>query len=190
MKSVLNIHWKDWYWSWNSNTLATWCKEPTHWKRPWCWEKLKAGEGDDRGWDGWMTSPTWWRWVWASAGNWWWTGKPGVLQTVELQRVGHNWATELNWHHVPRSHLLYSGCSHLCSHSNRLYFVASQPWEGRPGACGRQERLPEWTAPVCLWEQQLVTCSIAGAALPNSQSVSLLHWKPAWPLFGRDRLVP
>ena len=127
---------------------------------------------------------------WLNGHEFEWRGKPGVLQTVELQRVGHNWATELNWHHVPRSHLLYSGCSHLCLHSNRLYFVALQPWEGRPGACGRQERLPEWTAPVCLWEQQLVTCSIAGAALPNSQSVSLLHRKPAWPLFGRDWLVP
>ena len=54
-KSVLNIHWKDWCWSWSSNTLATWCKEQTHRKRPWCWERLRAGwEGDDRGWDGWM----------------------------------------------------------------------------------------------------------------------------------------
>ena len=52
-KSVLNIHWKNWCWSWNFNTLATWCKELTHWKRHWCWERLKAGgEGDDRGWDG------------------------------------------------------------------------------------------------------------------------------------------
>ena len=60
-KSVLNIHWKDWCWSWNSNTLATWCKELNHGKRPWCWEKLKVGgEGDDRGWDGWMASPTQW----------------------------------------------------------------------------------------------------------------------------------
>ena len=58
-KSTLNIHWKDWCWSWSSNTLATWCEEPTHWKRTWCWERLKAGgEGDDRGWDGWMASPT------------------------------------------------------------------------------------------------------------------------------------
>ena len=58
-KSILNIHWKDWCWSWNSNTLATWCEELTHLKRPWCWERLKAGgEGDDRGWDGWMVSPT------------------------------------------------------------------------------------------------------------------------------------
>ena len=51
---------------WNSNTLATWCEELTHLKRPWCWEKLKAGEGDDRGWDGWMASPTQWRWVWVN----------------------------------------------------------------------------------------------------------------------------
>ena len=57
-KSVLNIHWKDWCWSWNSNMPATWCEELTHWKRPWCWEILRAGEGDDRGWDGWMASLT------------------------------------------------------------------------------------------------------------------------------------
>ena len=68
-KSVLNIHWKDWCWSWNSTTLANWCKELTHWKRPWCWERLKvAGEGDYRGWDGWMASPTQWIWVWVSSG--------------------------------------------------------------------------------------------------------------------------
>ena len=68
-KSVLNIHWKDWCWSWNSNTLATWCKELTHWKRPWCWERLKAGvEGLNRGWDSWMASLTRWTWVWASSG--------------------------------------------------------------------------------------------------------------------------
>ena len=52
--------WKDWWWSWNSNTLATWCEELTHLKRPWCWERLRAGgEGDDRGWNGWKASPTW-----------------------------------------------------------------------------------------------------------------------------------
>ena len=62
--SVLGIHWKEWCWSWNSNTLAIWCEELTHLKRPWCWERLKAGgEGDDRGWDGWMASPTQWTWV-------------------------------------------------------------------------------------------------------------------------------
>ena len=66
--------------------------------RKWCWERLKAeGEGDDRGWDGWMASPTQWTWVWASSGSWWWTGKPGVLQSMGSQRIGHDWATELNW---------------------------------------------------------------------------------------------
>ena len=96
-KSVLNIHWKEWCWSWNSNPLATGCKELTHWKRPWCWERLKAGgEGDDRGWDGWMASPTQWTWVWASSGSWWWTGRTGVLQSIGSQRVGNNWVTELN----------------------------------------------------------------------------------------------
>ena len=69
----------------------------TLWKRPWCWEGLRAGEGDDRGWDGWMASPTRWAWVWANSGSWWWTGRPGVLRFMESQRVGHDWATELNW---------------------------------------------------------------------------------------------
>ena len=67
-KSTLNIHWKDWLWSWSSNTLALWCKEPTHWKRPWSWERLKAkGEGEGRGRDGWMASLTQQTWIWASS---------------------------------------------------------------------------------------------------------------------------
>ena len=67
-------------------------------KRPWCWERLKAGgEGDDRGWDGWMASLTWCTWVWVSSRSWCWTGKPGVLQSMGSQRVRHDWATELNW---------------------------------------------------------------------------------------------
>ena len=69
----------------NSSTLATWYEKLTHWKRPWCWERLKAGEGNDRGWDGWMVSLTWWTWVWASSGSWWWTGRPDVLQSLGLQ---------------------------------------------------------------------------------------------------------
>ena len=77
--------------------LATWREELTHWKRPWYLERLKAGEeGDDRGWDGWMTSLTQWTWVWASSGSWW-TGKPDVLQSMASQIVGHNWGAELNW---------------------------------------------------------------------------------------------
>ena len=68
----------------------------THLKRPWCWERLRAGgEGDDRGWDSWVASPTQWTWVWVSSGSCWWTGRPGVLQSTGLQRVGHDWATEL-----------------------------------------------------------------------------------------------
>ena len=67
-------------------------------QRPWCWEKLKAGgEGDDSGWDGWMASPTQWTWIWINSRSWWWTGRPGMVRFWGLQRVGHDWATELNW---------------------------------------------------------------------------------------------
>ena len=78
----------------NSNTLATWCEELTHLKRPWCWEGLKVeGEGNDRGWDGWMASLTQWTWAWANSESWWWTERPGVL-SMGLQRVGNDWAIE------------------------------------------------------------------------------------------------
>ena len=70
------------------------------WKRPWCWERLKAGgEGDDRGWDGLMASPTQWTWIWANSGRWWRTGKPGLLQSMGLQRVENDWATEQQQQH-------------------------------------------------------------------------------------------
>ena len=98
LRPVLGVHWKDWCSSWNSNTLATWCEELIHWKRPWCWEGLGAGgEADDRGWDGWMASPSQWTWVWVNSGSWWCTGRPGVLRFMGLQTVGHDWVTELNW---------------------------------------------------------------------------------------------
>ena len=84
--------------SWKSSTLATSCKELTHWKRLWCWEGLGAGEeGDDRGWDGWMASLTRCTWVWVNSGSWWWTGRPGVLRFMGSQRVGHDWVTDLIW---------------------------------------------------------------------------------------------
>ena len=90
-KSVLNIHWKDWYWSWNSNILATWYEEPTHWKRPWCWERFQAGgEGNDRGWADWMASPTQW------------TGRHGVLQSMRSQRVPHDWEIEQQQQKISR----------------------------------------------------------------------------------------
>ena len=97
-RSVLGFLWKEWCWSWNSSTLATSCEELTHWKRLWCWEGLGAGgEGDDRGWDGWMASLTRWSWVWVNSGSWWWTGRPGVLWFMGSQRVRHDWATDLIW---------------------------------------------------------------------------------------------
>ena len=89
---------KDWCWSWNSNTLATSWEVLIHCKRPWCWEGLGAeGEGEYRGWDGWMASPTQWTWVWVDSGSWWWTGRPGMLRFMGSQRVRHKWENELNW---------------------------------------------------------------------------------------------
>ena len=98
-ESVLNIHWKDWCWSWSSNNLATWSEELTHWERPWCWERLKVGggEGASRGWDGWMASRTPRTWVWVNSRSSWCTGRPGVLQSTRSQRIRQDWATELNW---------------------------------------------------------------------------------------------
>ena len=69
-----------------------------HWKRPWFWARLKTvGEGDNREWDGWMTSLKWWMLVWVGSGSWWLIGKPGVLQSMRSQKVGHDWVTKLNW---------------------------------------------------------------------------------------------
>ena len=96
-RSVLGVHWKDSCWSWNSNHLAILCKGLTHLKRPWCWERLKAGaEGYNRGWDGWMASLTQWTWVWVDSRSWWGTGRPGAA-VMGSQRVGHDWVTKLNW---------------------------------------------------------------------------------------------
>ena len=95
LESTLNIHWKKLCWSWSSNTLATWYEELTHWKSPWCWERLRAsGEEDDREGDGWMASPTQQTRVWADCRRQRRTGKPGVLQSVGSQRMGHDLVTE------------------------------------------------------------------------------------------------
>ena len=81
---------KKWF-IWNQNNINTFT-------RPWCWEGLGAGgEGDDRGWNGWMVSPTPWTWVWVNSMSWWWTGRPGVLRFMGSQRVRHDWEIELNW---------------------------------------------------------------------------------------------
>ena len=95
LKSTLNTLWKDWCWSWTSNSLATWSEQSIHRKRPWRWKRLRAwGEGDNRGWDGWMASWIRWTWTWANFRRWWGTEKPGVLQSMELWRVGHGLAIE------------------------------------------------------------------------------------------------
>ena len=87
----------------NSNTLATWCEELTHWKRPWCWERLKVGgEGDNRRWDGCMASLTQCTWVWVNSGSWWWTG-----------RVRHDWATELNFNKILYNFMYYKLLLHI-----------------------------------------------------------------------------
>ena len=93
-RSVLGVHWKNWCWSWNSNTLATSCRVDSFEKTLMLGGLGSGGEGDDRGWDGWMASPTW---VWVNSRSWWWTGRPDVLQFMGSQRVGDDWATELNW---------------------------------------------------------------------------------------------
>ena len=90
-----------WRFTGSSSPLATWCKELTHLKIPWCWERLRAGgEGDGRGWDGWMASPTWWTWVQVDSSSWWRTGRPGMLWFMGSQRVRHDWASEQNWTEV------------------------------------------------------------------------------------------
>ena len=127
MRSVLSVHWKDWCWSWNSNPLATWGEELTHLKRPWCREGLKVGrEGDDRGWDGWMASPTQWTWVWVNSGSCWWTGRPGVLGFMGPQWVGHDGVTELDWNIKKKNSFLWTWIIYYIYFLKSLYWV----WEG------------------------------------------------------------
>ena len=106
-KEIQPVHSKG-YQSWmffgrteaKAETPVLWPPHSKSWLigKDWCWEGLGAGgEGDDRGWDGWMASLTWWTWVWVNSGSWWWTGRPGVLRFTGSQRVRHDWATEPNW---------------------------------------------------------------------------------------------
>ena len=121
-RSVLGAHWKEWCLSWNSNTLATWCEELTHWKRSWCWERLTVGgEGDDRGWDGWMKSPTPWMWVWVNSGTWWRTGRHGMLQSMGSQRAGQDWVAELNWNEqVIRGQVISNPCQNCLGQASNF----------------------------------------------------------------------
>ena len=97
---------------WLSSSSSSRGEELTCWKRPWCWERLKAGEEDNRGWHGWMASPTWWTWVSVGSGSRWWTGKPGMLQSMGSQRTGDDWVTELNW--SERDLLYHWSCCSWC----------------------------------------------------------------------------
>ena len=173
-RSVLGVHWKDWCWSWNSSPLATWCKELTHWKRPWCWEGLGAGgEGDDRGWDGWLASLTQWTWVWVNSGIWWWTGRPGMLRFVGSKRVKHDWKTELNWTEFINTEKA------MATHSITLGWKI--PWMEEPGSLQSMGSLGvryDWATQLSLF--------------------TLMHWRRKWqptPVFlpgesqGRGSLV-
>ena len=113
------------------HTLATWFEELIHWKRPWCWERLGAGgEGDDRGWDGWMASPTWWTWVWVNSRSWWWAGRPGVLRFMASQRVRHDWVPELTEDFRTRADWAEPGLGPF-SRQWRAWACAGLPWPAR-----------------------------------------------------------
>ena len=142
MKSVLNVHWKDWCWSWNSNNLATRCEELTHLKRPWCWERLKA-EGDDRGWDGWIASPTQWTWASVSSESWWWIRRPGVLQSMGHKELD---MTEVNW---TEAHLLVSRESKLfvSVSFNLLLYLVSMTDPTLPILADEKARIPRLKEP-------------------------------------------
>ena len=131
-KSVLKVHWKDWCWSWKSNSLATCCEELTHLKLPWSWERLKVGgEGDERGWDGWMASPTQWTWVWVSSRS---NDAQEGLACYSPWDCKYLDTTEwLNWTELISSHLGSSSYSFLKVHwvyceatmfsNSRLFFL-------------------------------------------------------------------
>ena len=103
-----------------------WWEELTHWKRLWCWEGLKAGgEGADRGWDGWMASPTRWTWVWVTSRSWWWTGRPGMLRFMGSQRAGHGWVTELNWYIYIYVYVYVCVCVCVC---DRILLSHKKEW--------------------------------------------------------------
>ena len=115
--------WKDWCWSWNSSTLATWCEELTHWKSPWCWERLRAvGEGDNRGWHGWMASLTQWTWVWVDSRSWWWTGRLACCHSWDCKELDTtewvNWLTDCS----VKSQPIQIHCLHCYSVQNYFCF--------------------------------------------------------------------
>ena len=102
-------------------------------------------KGDDRGWDGWMASPTRWTWVWVNSGRWWWTGRPGVLWFMGLQRVGQDWVTELNW-----TDNFYQGGKSSKEAPGRNLFVFHWPWLGHMTTTGSITSKLDWDCPIGL----------------------------------------
>ena len=159
-RSVLNTHWKDSFWNWNSSTLATWCEELTHLKRPWCWEKLQVGEeGDDRGWDGWMASLIWWTWIRGGYGSWWTTWRPSVLQSMGWQSRTQlsNW-TELNKIRMHAGSICLKSCLRWSPNNDELWWASLVPlilpqivpWLLLPSLCiSSLPQLP--TVRICPW---------------------------------------
>ena len=160
--------------------LATWCRELTHWKRSWCWEGLGAGgEGDDRGWDGWMASPIRWTWVWINSGSWWWTGRPGMLWFMGSQRVRHDWATELNW-------------TDLVIENENVLIILCLLWnfdddynDVKTGSCYRT-----WSKCPCGYANQLFTTTINLLAFSIFKPFSVLWESTVSKLHTHNQIVP
>ena len=160
---------------WNSNTLATCCKELMHWKSSCCWERLKVGgEGDDRGWDGWMASLTRWTWVWVISRSWWWTGNTGVLHSMGCKEL--NTTEQLNWAEFSSLLILYHSdienapCSNsrdirLKKHPMLKHFLLVSFSRKPPGIwC-------EWNAVLCCHWHFVSSC--------NMTSIPYWIWKSA-----------
>ena len=127
----MNIHQKDWWGSWNSNTLATWCEEPTHWNRPWCWERLEAkGKGGGRAWASYIAPPTQWTWVWVNSGRWWRTGRPGMLQFMGHKEL--DTTQQLNKNNVCRlvCNRCYLSTGNRTTVINLSYKLRYELWNG------------------------------------------------------------
>ena len=175
---------------WSSNTLATWCKELTHWKRPWCWERLRVGgEGGDRRWDGWMASWTQSTWIWANSRRQWRTGEPGAQQSMGSQRVGRDLSTERQ-QSLPLHHLylqeLGSTLFHAWHEKNEHTTCPLAPGFYNPGTTGwgdtQHNSCP--CDPLNDTANQFKTWSFTIFLLPlrltpNNEMCSLARWKQA-----------
>ena len=123
-----------------AETPILWPPDSKNWligKDPDAGKDWRGREGDDRGWDGWMASPTQWTWIWVNSRSWWWTGRPGVLQSMGSQRVRHDWATELNW----------TISQNLSKETAHIYLLLS--YLSLPLAFQLWQMLPVWTMNLC-----------------------------------------